>query len=235
MMAVWSFFELVRHLFSDLPHCPLHHSTHKLSCGSPPTLPLHNTSPHFRSSALASKATGFPIAKMAAKLAVGYTLDQIANDITQKTPASFEPSIDYVVTKVPKFNFEKFPGGFGMVWVAMLSAPRAHLYLFNLLPFMFPRDAGSKAELGTMMKSVGEVMAIGRTWIESLQKAMRGMEAGLDGWDLPANYKRLTKDQVGVGAEGAEVWERRVWRCVGGTCRPTAGICPRTRWLWEPR
>ncbi|GLI71204.1 hypothetical protein VaNZ11_016323 [Volvox africanus] len=117
-----------------------------------------------RSSALASKATGFPIAKMAAKLAVGYTLDQIANDITQKTPASFEPSIDYVVTKVPRFAFEKFPG--------------------------------SKPELTTMMKSVGEVMAIGRTWQESLQKALRGMETGLDGWALPKNYKRLPRDQL---------------------------------------
>jgi len=117
-----------------------------------------------RSSALASKATGFPIAKMAAKLAVGYTLDQIANDITQKTPASFEPSIDYIVTKIPKFAFEKFPG--------------------------------SKPELSTMMKSVGEVMAMGRTWIESLQKALRGMEAGLDGWALPRGYKRLPKDQL---------------------------------------
>ena len=117
-----------------------------------------------RSSALASKATGFPIAKMAAKLAVGYTLDQIANDITLKTPASFEPSIDYVITKIPRFAFEKFPG--------------------------------SKAELGTMMKSVGEVMAIGRTWQESFQKALRGMETGLDGWDLPKGYKPLTKDQL---------------------------------------
>lgn len=117
-----------------------------------------------RSSALASKATGFPIAKMAAKLAVGYTLDQIANDITQKTPASFEPSIDYVVSKVPRFAFEKFPG--------------------------------SKAELTTMMKSVGEVMAIGRTWQESIQKAFRGLETGLDGWCLPKNYKRLTKDAM---------------------------------------
>ncbi|KAI8463160.1 MAG: hypothetical protein J3K34DRAFT_527209 [Monoraphidium minutum] len=117
-----------------------------------------------RSSALASKATGFPIAKMAAKLAVGYTLDQIANDITRKTPASFEPSIDYIVTKIPKFNFEKFPG--------------------------------TKAELTTQMKSVGEVMAIGRTWQESMQKAMRGMEAGLDGWSLPKNWKHLPKDQM---------------------------------------
>ncbi|GAX74736.1 hypothetical protein CEUSTIGMA_g2183.t1 [Chlamydomonas eustigma] len=117
-----------------------------------------------RSSALASKATGFPIAKMAAKLAVGYTLDQIANDITQKTPASFEPSIDYVITKIPRFAFEKFPG--------------------------------AKAELGTMMKSVGEVMAMGRTWIESFQKALRGLETGLDGWDLPKNYKKLPKEEM---------------------------------------
>eukprot|EP00879_Flechtneria_rotunda_P008192 GHRR01008582.1.p1 GENE.GHRR01008582.1~~GHRR01008582.1.p1 ORF type:complete len:946 (+),score=318.01 GHRR01008582.1:215-3052(+) len=117
-----------------------------------------------RSSALASKATGFPIAKMAAKLAVGYTLDQIPNDITQKTPASFEPSIDYIVTKIPKFAFEKFKG--------------------------------TKAELTTQMKSVGEVMAIGRTWQESLQKALRGMEAGLDGWSLSKGWKRLPKDQL---------------------------------------
>jgi len=117
-----------------------------------------------RSSALASKATGFPIAKFAAKLAVGYTLDQIANDITQKTPASFEPSIDYIVTKIPRFAFEKFPG--------------------------------TKAELTTMMKSVGEVMAIGRTWQESMQKALRGMETGLDGWSLPRNWKRLPRDQL---------------------------------------
>ncbi|KAF6262033.1 hypothetical protein COO60DRAFT_1621809 [Scenedesmus sp. NREL 46B-D3] len=117
-----------------------------------------------RSSALASKATGFPIAKMAAKLAVGYTLDQIPNDITQKTPASFEPSIDYIVTKIPKFAFEKFKG--------------------------------TKAELTTQMKSVGEVMAIGRTWQESLQKALRGMESGLDGWSLPKGYKKLPKDQL---------------------------------------
>src|SRR6266851_2525140 len=98
-----------------------------------------------RSSALASKATGFPIAKIAAKLAVGYTLDEIPNDITQKTPASFEPTIDYVVTKIPKWNFEKF------------------------------RDA--EDVLGTQMKSVGEVMAIGRTFKESLFKGLRSLEA----------------------------------------------------------
>src|SRR5690554_217364 len=102
-----------------------------------------------RSSALASKATGFPIAKVAAKLAVGYTLDEIDNDITRVTPASFEPTIDYVVTKIPRFAFEKF--------------------------------AGAERLLGTAMKSVGEAMAIGRTFQESLQKALRSMETGLTG------------------------------------------------------
>jgi carbamoyl-phosphate synthase large subunit len=104
-----------------------------------------------RSSALASKATGFPIAKIAAKLAVGYTLDELDNDITKVTPASFEPTIDYVVTKIPRFAFEKF--------------------------------AGSKPELTTAMKSVGEAMAIGRTFHESLQKALASMETGLTGLD----------------------------------------------------
>ena len=99
-----------------------------------------------RSSALASKATGFPIAKIAAKLAVGYTLDEIPNDITRKTPAAFEPTIDYVVTKIPRWAFEKFPGTSGV--------------------------------LGTSMQSVGEVMAIGRTFPESLQKGMRSLENG---------------------------------------------------------
>ncbi|MCU0518648.1 MAG: carbamoyl-phosphate synthase large subunit [Oscillatoria sp. Prado101] len=103
-----------------------------------------------RSSALASKATGFPIAKMAAKLAVGYSLDEIPNDITKKTPACFEPTIDYVVTKVPRFAFEKFPG--------------------------------SHPILTTQMKSVGEAMAIGRTFQESLQKALRSLETGRAGW-----------------------------------------------------
>src|SRR5688572_26961506 len=105
-----------------------------------------------RSSALASKATGFPIAKVAAKLAVGYTLDELENDITGgATPASFEPTIDYVVTKIPRFAFEKFPG--------------------------------AERTLTTSMKSVGEVMAIGRTFAESLQKALRGLETGLTGLD----------------------------------------------------
>ena len=102
-----------------------------------------------RSSALASKATGFPIAKVAAKLAVGYTLDELKNEITMVTPASFEPTIDYVVTKIPRFTFEKFPG--------------------------------AEPLLTTSMKSVGEVMAIGRTFQESFQKALRGLDTGLDG------------------------------------------------------
>jgi carbamoyl-phosphate synthase large subunit len=105
-----------------------------------------------RSSALASKATGFPIAKIATKLAIGYTLDEVPNDITRETPACFEPTIDYVVTKVPRFAFEKFPG--------------------------------ADDELGPQMKSVGEVMAIGRTFKESLGKALRSMEIGRWGLDL---------------------------------------------------
>jgi len=120
-----------------------------------------------RSSALASKATGFPIAKIAAKLAVGYTLDEIQNDITRETPASFEPSIDYVVTKVPRFTFEKFPG------------------VDNTLT--------------TQMKSVGEVMAIGRTFKESLQKALRSLEighAGLEAPDLPEGDEAALWGQI---------------------------------------
>ncbi len=104
-----------------------------------------------RSSALASKATGFPIAKVAAKLAVGYTLDELKNEITRVTPASFEPTIDYVVTKMPRFTFEKFPG--------------------------------AEPILSTSMKSVGEAMAIGRSFAESVQKALRSMETGLTGFN----------------------------------------------------
>src|SRR6202047_930272 len=104
-----------------------------------------------RSSALASKATGFPIAKIAAKRAVGYTLDELKNEITRVTPASFEPTIDYVVTKMPRFTFEKFPG--------------------------------AEAILTTSMKSVGEAMAIGRCFAESVQKALRSMETGLTGFN----------------------------------------------------
>jgi carbamoyl-phosphate synthase large subunit len=134
-----------------------------------------------RSSALASKATGFPIAKVAAKLAVGYTLDEIQNDITGVTPASFEPTIDYVVTKIPRFAFEKFKG--------------------------------SEALLSTAMKSVGEAMAIGRSFHESLQKALRSLETGLTGLDgvkalygaprpeIEAALARPTPDRLLVAAQ----------------------------------
>ncbi|HEX8553109.1 MAG TPA: carbamoyl-phosphate synthase large subunit [Sphingomonas sp.] len=134
-----------------------------------------------RSSALASKATGFPIAKVAAKLAVGYTLDEITNDITGATPASFEPTIDYVVTKIPRFAFEKFKG--------------------------------AEPNLGTAMKSVGEVMAIGRNFQESVQKALRGLETGLSGFnqvdalvgaprpEIEAALARATPDRLLVAAQ----------------------------------
>ena len=132
-----------------------------------------------RSSALASKATGFPIAKIAAKLAIGYTLDELQNDITKVTPASFEPSIDYVVTKIPRFAFEKFPG--------------------------------AEPLLTTAMKSVGEAMAIGRTFAESLQKALRSLETGLTGLDeialsqdhavIRSELARPTPDRLRVAAQ----------------------------------
>jgi len=132
-----------------------------------------------RSSALASKATGFPIAKIAAKLAVGYTLDELQNDITKVTPAAFEPTIDYVVTKIPRFAFEKFPG--------------------------------AEPLLSTSMKSVGEAMAIGRTFAESLQKALRSMETGLSGLDeielandkdaIRAALARPTPDRLRIAAQ----------------------------------
>jgi carbamoyl-phosphate synthase large subunit len=117
-----------------------------------------------RSSALSSKATGFPIAKIAAKLAVGYTLNELQNDITKKTPASFEPTIDYVVTKIPRFAFEKFPG--------------------------------SDSVLTTQMKSVGEAMAIGRTFNESFQKALRSLETGRAGWGCDKAEKLPSGEQI---------------------------------------
>ena len=117
-----------------------------------------------RSSALASKATGFPIARVAAKLAVGYTLDEITNEITGATPASFEPTIDYVVTKIPRFAFEKFKG--------------------------------AEPLLSTAMKSVGEVMAIGRNFKESMQKALRGLETGLDGFNRVMNLEGAGRDAI---------------------------------------
>ena len=127
-----------------------------------------------RSSALASKATGFPIAKVAAKLAVGYTLDEIANEVTGgATPASFEPTIDYVVTKVPRFAFEKFPQ--------------------------------ANDRLTTQMKSVGEVMAIGRSFQESFQKALRGLEVGVDG------LNQRTRDRETLERELGEPGPERIW------------------------
>ena len=125
-----------------------------------------------RSSALASKATGFPIAKIAARLAVGYTLDEIPNDITRQTPASFEPTIDYVVTKIPRWAFEKFPGTTGI--------------------------------LGTQMQSVGEAMAIGRTFPESLQKGLRSLEIGRDGLNCDSGeveYDKMELDQLFAEAQ----------------------------------
>jgi len=117
-----------------------------------------------RSSALASKATGFPIAKFAAKLAVGYSLDEIRNDITKETPASFEPAIDYCVVKIPRFTFEKFPE--------------------------------AKDILGVQMKSVGETMAIGRTFKEALQKGLRGLEIGHAGLDNKLDFKDISEEKI---------------------------------------
>ncbi|MEA2460223.1 MAG: carbamoyl-phosphate synthase large subunit, partial [Actinomycetota bacterium] len=138
-----------------------------------------------RSSALASKATGFPIAKIAAKLAVGYSLDEIPNDITKKTPASFEPSIDYMVVKIPRWTFEKFPG--------------------------------ADPKLGTKMKSVGEVMAIGRSFGEALQKGVRSLEQDLVGLGTYASV--LSDDEIraklGTPTEGRlHVVEEALFRSV---------------------
>jgi carbamoyl-phosphate synthase large subunit len=155
-----------------------------------------------RSSALASKATGFPIAKVAAKLAVGYTLDEIENDITGATPASFEPTIDYVVTKIPRFAFEKFKG--------------------------------SEPVLSTAMKSVGEVMAIGRNIHESMQKALRGLETGLSGFndvehligapraEIEAALARATPDRLLVAAQRSSRPRPRSCRMA---CRRTRPVC----------
>ncbi len=150
-----------------------------------------------RSSALASKATGFPIAKIAAKLAVGYTLDELDNDITRVTPASFEPTIDYVVTKIPRFAFEKFPG--------------------------------AEPVLSTAMKSVGEAMAIGRSFHESVQKALASMETGLTGFDeidipgLPpadriveqnGNSETLARIRVGADADAQQAIDKAVTKAI---------------------
>ena len=131
-----------------------------------------------RSSALASKATGFPIAKIATQLAIGYTLDEITNDITKETPASFEPSIDYVVTKIPRWTFEKFPGSSGV--------------------------------LGTSMQSVGEVMSIGRTFPESLQKGMRSLENGRQGLNADPGERKFSEmeDEILIDKVGIPTPER---------------------------
>jgi carbamoyl-phosphate synthase large subunit len=145
-----------------------------------------------RSSALASKATGFPIAKIAAKLAVGYTLDEIPNDITRMTPASFEPTIDYVVTKIPRWAFEKFPGTSGI--------------------------------LGTQMQSVGEVMSIGRTFPESLQKALRSLEQGRFGLNCDPGeslYDKLSDEEV--LAKAAVPTPERIFQ-VGEALRRGVGV-----------
>ena len=131
------------------------------------------------SSALASKATGFPIAKIAAKLAIGYTLDEIPNDITLKTPCCFEPSIDYVVTKMPRFIFEKFP---------------------------FTKD-----KLGIQMQSVGETMAIGRTFRESLQKAIRSLELGFGGLDIPDYSGQEENIEDFIESKLSEPNSQRLW------------------------
>ena len=147
-----------------------------------------------RSSALASKATGFPIAKIAARLAVGYTLDEITNDITGATPASFEPTIDYVVTKIPRWAFEKLPG--------------------------------VTDRLGTRMQSVGEVMAIGRTFPESLQKAIRSLEqgrAGLNADQAETAYDLLDDDEL--VARSCEPTPERVFQLEAALRR---GITPDT-------
>ena len=141
-----------------------------------------------RSSALASKATGYPIAKVAAKLAVGYTLDEIPNDLTGTTPASFEPTLDYVVVKIPRFAFEKFPG--------------------------------ADTTLGTQMKSVGETMGIGRTFIEAFVKAKRGLEGDFD-WhpDEPASVVRSASSRRSTprrrGRQREPPVYRRIDSCAG--------------------
>ena len=145
-----------------------------------------------RSSALASKATGFPIAKIAAKLAVGYTLDEIPNDITRMTPASFEPTIDYVVTKIPRWAFEKFPGTSGI--------------------------------LGTQMQSVGEVMSIGRTFPESLQKALRSLEQGRFGLNCdPGENLYDALDNEALLAKAAVATPERIFQ-VGEALQRGIGI-----------
>ncbi len=159
-----------------------------------------------RSSALASKATGFPIAKIAAKLAVGYSLDELQNDITRETPASFEPTIDYVVTKIPRFTFEKFPG--------------------------------ADDTLTSAMKSVGEAMAIGRTFKESFQKALRSLEIGAMGFYGPAKFHDKIEDMQKV-REGIAIstCERVFWLRQGFlnglSVEDIFDLCKIDRWFLE--
>jgi len=157
-----------------------------------------------RSSALASKATGFPIAKIAAKLAVGLTLDEVTNDITRETPACFEPTIDYVVTKIPRFTFEKFPS--------------------------------TSDTLGTQMKSVGEAMAIGRTFKESLHKALRSLEVDSHGFDEGGRGDRL--DRAGIEERLRVPNSRRIWFVaeayrIGMTTEEIASISAIDIWFLE--
>jgi len=159
-----------------------------------------------RSSALASKATGFPIAKIAAKLAVGYSLDELQNDITRKTPASFEPTIDYVVTKIPRFTFEKFPG--------------------------------ADTTLTSAMKSVGEAMAIGRTFKESFQKALRSLEIGALGFMGPGKFQEKIEDlqsvREGIAIPTAErvFWVRQGF-LHGLSVQDIFELCQIDRWFLE--
>lgn len=150
-----------------------------------------------RSSALASKATGFPIAKIATKLAIGYTLDEIPNDITKKTPACFEPTIDYCVVKIPKFNFEKFPG--------------------------------SKPFLTTSMKSVGEVMAIGRTFKEALQKALRSLEENFSGLE-DINLKMEIEDGLRIPNPHRVFYIKRAFK-EGKTIDEIYNLCKIDKWF----
>jgi carbamoyl-phosphate synthase large subunit len=158
-----------------------------------------------RSSALASKATGFPIAKISAKLAVGFTLDEIPNEITKTTFAAFEPAIDYIVTKIPRFSFEKFPG--------------------------------VNSYLTTSMKSVGEVMAIGRTFIESFQKAISSLEAGLSGFDdlihLPTNINeriKIIKDHLTRPEQDQFLYIAEAFRA-GLSTEEVQGLCQYDPWF----
>jgi carbamoyl-phosphate synthase large subunit len=154
-----------------------------------------------RSSSLASKATGFPIAKIAAKLAIGYTLDEIPNDITRETPASFEPTLDYVVTKIPRFAFEKFPG--------------------------------SDSTLGVQMKSVGEVMSIGRTFRESLQKGIRSLEIDRYGLEESTVSDEDLRERLRVPRPG-RLWRARLADPRGTRAQPHRSLVPLPYWRDHP-